>query len=110
MQTLPPHQHALLTALHLSHGENHLDEVARTLVELGWAKFEQGTLSLTGEAAEEEPESSDPEHALTAVHVAGGTLHVTPATDPRVHQGAAFLKQRKELLVQKERTRRRLVL
>jgi phenylalanyl-tRNA synthetase alpha chain len=202
MHSLPPHQHALLTALHLSNGENSLDEVARTalldqslasaaaveleqlgylaiaeepylelklgehgvaltkgeaefperlvarilrrlggtaslkqladpqtpgvieleaagaqagkfarnLTELGWASFEKGTLALVGDAAEEEPSSSDPEHALTAVYVAGGTLHATPATDPRVLHGAAFLKQRKELLVQKERTRRRLVL
>lgn len=83
---------------------------ARNLVELGWASFEKGSLTLTGEAAEGEPPSSDPEHAMTAVHVAGGSLQAHAGTDPRTLSGAAYLKQRKELLGQRERTRRRLSL
>lgn len=79
---------------------------AKGLAELGWARFEQGALTLTGEAAREEPASCDIEVALAMVHVAGGMLEVDPGGNPRIVSGMQRAKGRRELLQVRERSRR----
>lgn len=83
---------------------------AKGLAELGWAKFEQGALTLTGEAAAEEPAACDIEVALATVHIAGGMLEVDTGGNPRVAAGMQRAKGRRELLQVRERSRRILSL
>lgn len=80
-------------------------KLAKSVAELGWASFEQGTLSLSP-AAIEEPSACDVEAAMTAVHVAGGTMLVDAHSDARILAGAQLVKGRKELLSIRERSRR----
>lgn len=79
---------------------------AKKLAELGWATFEKGTLTLTGDAATDEPPASDIEVAVTRILVAEGTLMVDEATDQRILHGAEMCKGRKELLSSRVRSRR----
>ena len=79
---------------------------AKKLVELGWATFEKGILTLAGDAVADEPPSCDIEAAMTTVHVSGGTLVADEKTDQRVLDGVARCKGRRELLTSRDRVRR----
>jgi len=81
-------------------------KLARGLAELGWAKFEQGALTLTGEAVSDEPPACGVEVALAAVHVAGGVMEVESRADQRILEGVQYARGRRELLSARERTRR----
>jgi phenylalanyl-tRNA synthetase alpha chain len=83
---------------------------AKGLAELGWAKFEQGALTLIGEAATDEPEACDIEVALAMVQIAGGMLEVDPGGNPRLLAGMQHAKGRRELFAVRERSRRILSL
>jgi len=78
----------------------------KKLVELGWAEFAKGTLTLAGDAVADEPPSCDIEVAMTTVHVSGGNLVTDENTDERVKNGVARCKGRRELLNAKDRSRR----
>ncbi|MBN2082973.1 phenylalanine--tRNA ligase subunit alpha [bacterium] len=79
---------------------------AKKLVELNWATFDQGTLTLINGAENQEPSACDIEAALTAVHVSGGVMNIDSKSDPRILSGVKRLKGRKELLVARDRSRK----
>lgn len=79
---------------------------AKPLAELGWARFEKGALTLAGAALEGDPPACDLEVALTALHIAGGSLVLEAGGDPRIASGVARAKGRRELLQVRERARR----
>ncbi|MCC7479648.1 phenylalanine--tRNA ligase subunit alpha [bacterium] len=76
---------------------------ARNLAELGWASFEGGALSLSGEAAGGEPAPTALETALDELVKLGGKGSFG---EPRDSEIAALARGRKELLSSAERTRR----
>lgn len=76
---------------------------AKNLATLGWAIFERGTLTLAGEAKDDQPPACDEEVAITTLHITGGKLTTSSQTDPRVIRGALKLKNRKQILTLKER-------